>query len=255
MNIKHLGCDPELFLRNVSTGEFISSVGLIGGSKDFPMPIGEGCSVQEDNVAVEFNTPPCATAEAFIKAIQYNVDYVRERAKELGLEIAIIPSAQFSKEQLSTPAAQQFGCEPDYNAWRNGEQNPRPKSSDQSLRSAGGHIHIESDLDKLSLVKAMDIFVGCPMTEFDPDTRRRELYGSYGAFRPKSYGVEYRTASNAWIVSEDRIRWVWAQTEKAIKYVADGGTFTDEDEALVKACINGSDKEALQQLRAKFGDL
>ena len=71
--ISMLGCDPEILLVN-ATGKYISSVGLIGGSKDFPRPIdGEGNAVQEDNVSVEFNTPPCkssaSTRSGFSSAI------------------------------------------------------------------------------------------------------------------------------------------------------------------------------------------
>lgn len=252
MSIRHLGCDPELFLQD-QTGKFISSVGLIGGSKDFPLPIGQGCAVQEDNVAVEFNTPPCATADDFVRSINFNLDFLRDRAKELDLKLCIQPSAVFDDEQLASEAAQTFGCEPDFNAWDRGRQNPRPSAPNQNLRSCGGHIHIESDLPALALVQAMDLYVGCPMIEFDKDTGRRELYGKPGAFRKKPYGVEYRTASNAWITSDDRIRWAWDQTAKAIKFVEDGGVITEDDGKLIQQCINGSDMEALAQLRAKFG--
>jgi hypothetical protein len=98
----------------------------------------------------------------------------------------------------------------------------------------------------------MDLFVGCPMIEFDKDTGRRELYGKAGAFRKKSYGVEYRTASNAWIESEDRIRWAWAQTEKAVKFVEDGNTLTEDDGKLIQKCINESNPGALAELRLRF---
>jgi hypothetical protein len=251
MSIRHLGCDPELFLQN-KTGQYISSVGLIGGSKDFPMPIGRGCAIQEDNVAVEFNTPPCASVDEFVAAIKYNLSTISERAAELGLQLCIKPSAIFEDDQLQTEAAQTFGCDPDFNAWDHGRQNPRPSADNKNLRSCGGHIHIETDLDPLEVVQAMDLFVGCPMIEFDKDTGRRELYGKAGAFRKKSYGVEYRTASNAWIESEDRIRWAWAQTEKAVKFVEDGNTLTEDDGKLIQKCINESNPGALAELRLRF---
>lgn len=254
MNIRHLGCDPELFLVN-TTGQFISSVGLIGGSKDFPMPIGAGCSVQEDNVAVEFNTPPCASVDAFVESIKYNLSFLKDKAATLGLDLCIKPSAVFSDEQLDTPAAQTFGCEPDFNAWLDGEQNPRPSATNKNLRSAGGHIHVESDLDPIALIKAMDLFIGCPMIEFDDDTDRRKLYGKPGAFRKKPYGVEYRTASNAWIMDEDRIRWVWGQTDKAIQFVKDGHELSEEDGMLIQKCINESNVNALAELRLRFNSI
>lgn len=254
MNIRHLGCDPEIFLQD-QTGKFISSVGLIGGTKDFPMPIGADCSVQEDNVAVEFNTPPCASADAFVRAIQYNKDYITQRAAELGLQLCIKPSAVFDDDQLQSEAAQTFGCDPDFNAWQDGRQNPRPSADNPNLRSCGGHIHVETDLDPILVTKCMDVYVGCAMIEFDDDRDRRKLYGNPGAFRKKPYGVEYRTASNAWIESEERIRWAWAQTEKALELAASGYEFTDEDAMLIQKCIKESNREALAELRLRFNNI
>lgn len=252
MSIRHLGCDPELFLQN-KVGQLISSIGLIGGTKDFPMPIGEGCAVQEDNVAVEFNTPPCASADDFVRSINFNLNFLRQRASELNLQLCIKPSGVFDDEQLASEAAQVFGCEPDFNAWNGGRQNPRPSAPNKNLRSCGGHIHIETSEDPIKMVQAMDLFVGCAMVEFDTDTERRQLYGKPGAFRIKPYGVEYRTASNAWITSDDRIRWAWDQTAKAIKFVEDGHEISEEDGKLIQQCINESNVEVLAVLRGKFG--
>ena len=247
------GCDPELFLKNISTGQFISSIGLIGGSKDFPMPIGEGCAVQEDNVAVEFNIPPASTAQEFVDSINFNLKYLTERAASMGLELCIQPSAVFDNEQLSSPTAQEFGCEPDFNAWQDGAQNPKPRADNPNLRSAGGHVHIACEgMDILNVVKAMDLFVGCQMLEFDHDEDRRLLYGKAGAFRKKSYGVEYRTASNAWIASDDRMRWVWDQTERALEFVKAGNTFTERQGEMIQKCINTSDMAVLAELKAEF---
>lgn len=243
------GCDPEVFLID-SVGKYISSVGLFGGSKDFPRDIGEGCAVQEDNVTVEFNTPPCASAADYIKSIRYNLDYIRTRAEELGYKLAIVPSAVFEDDQLQTEGAKTFGCEPDFNAWKDGAINDRPTCTNPNLRSAGGHIHITipEGLNHLDIVKAMDWFVGCQMLRFDTDSGRRELYGKAGAFRKKSYGVEYRTASNKWIETDDLISWAWNQTDKAVDWVKNGNSFTEEQGTLIQNCINNSDITLLDQL-------
>jgi hypothetical protein len=254
-HISLLGCDPEVFLFNPESQEFVSSVGLIGGSKDFPRPINdEGDAVQEDNVTVEFNTPPCPTVEMFIEHINKNKEWIRSRAAELGLEVRIVPSAKFSEAQLSTPEAQTFGCEPDFNAWMWGMENPHPETEDKSLRSCGGHIHIAlKDTDNhIAVVQAMDLFVGCQMLEFDDDMDRRKLYGKPGAFRKKSYGVEYRTASNRWIESDELIRWVWDQTEKAVEFARSGKGFTQEQGEKIQRCINESSLELLAELKAEF---
>ena len=249
------GADPELFLVN-NEGKFISSVGLIGGSKDFPMPIDDdGNAVQEDNVTVEFNIPPCKTANDFITHINKNKEWIRARAKDLGLELCVRPSAIFDRDQLQTEAAQTFGCEPDYNAWYGGRENDRPHCDNKRLRSAGGHIHIalEETDDLFLVVQCMDLFVGCMMLEFDSDTQRRELYGKAGAFRKKAYGVEYRTASNAWIETDDRIQWAWDQTDKAVEFARKGVEFTPEQGRKIQDCINNSDVSLLAELKKEFG--
>ncbi len=236
------GCDPELFLKHKATGEMVSSIGLIGGSKDFPMPIGHGCAVQEDNVAVEFNTPPCSTAAEFIESINYNKQYLKDRAASMGLELLIKPSAVFGDDQLANPAAQEFGCEPDYNAWKGGSVNPRPHADNKNLRSAGGHIHIAlpDDVDILAVVKAMDLFVGCLMLEFDHDEDRRLLYGKAGAFRKKDYGVEYRTLSNFWIFSDELLHWAYQGTQRALEFVSSGKEIPEEHQAMIQTCINNN---------------
>jgi len=254
--ISTIGADPEVFLVNAVTGEFISSVGLIGGSKHHPMPINEeGDAVQEDNVTVEFNTPPCTSAAAFIEHINKNKEWIRQRAAELQLEMKIVPSANFSDEQLASHEAQTFGCEPDFNAWKNGHANPRPRADNQNLRSCGGHIHIglkEGD-DLLMVVKSMDLFVGCMMLDFDTDEDRRKLYGKAGAFRPKKYGVEYRTASNKWIETDELIQWAWEQTDKALAFARSGASFTEEQGQKIQDCINNSDLQLLAELKQEFG--
>ena len=249
MSLVRIGSDPETFLQD-ATGKYISSVGLIGGSKDVPMPIGNGCTVQEDNVTVEFNTPPTNNVDEFVNAINYNLDWISRRAGELGLSVVFNPSAVFDKEQLDTEAAQTFGCDPDFNAWDFGAPNPRPKSRNLRLRSAGGHIHIEApELDKIELTKAMDLFVGVPMLEFDTDARRRELYGKAGAFRPKSYGIEYRTASNAWLQSDDTKRWAFNQAQKAVEFVKAGKQIPDELGELIQTAINKSDNTLINDIK------
>lgn len=251
-----IGADPELFFRNKITGNFVSSVGLIGGTKEAPKPIGEGCAVQEDNVAVEFNTPPCDSMESFIASLDYNLNYLQDEAEKLGLTLAIEPSGLFPWEELETPAARIFGCDPDFNAWTR-QQNPRPANVAGNLRSAGGHIHVGFDWKKYNfeqVVRAMDIFVGCEMLEFDTDTQRRELYGKAGAFRRKPYGIEYRTASNAWIKSRELMEWAYRQTEKALTFVEKGKVVIPDLNMFnisnkIVNTINESDKTHLPAIR------
>lgn len=244
-----IGADPELFLINPETGLFVSSIDRVGGSKAFPQSIGKGCAIQEDNVAVEFNTPPCSVVQEFIDSCEYTLEVLTSIAQDHGLGLSIIPSTEFGEDQLKDPRAQEFGCEPDFNAWANGAKNPRPSADNKALRSAGGHIHIGGveDMDKVALIKAMDLFVGVPSVLFDTDTRRRSLYGNPGAFRPKPYGVEYRTPSNAWL-AQKRYQWVFDQTHKAVKFVDEGRSITPELGEKIQRAIINSDQALAQEI-------
>jgi len=80
-------------------------------------------------------------------------------------------------------------------------------------------------VNKIQLGQLMDLFVGFRLAEVDKDTRRRELYGKAGAIRFKPYGIEYRTPSNYWIMSEHNIAAVWDLTGLALAAVKRIGKF------------------------------
>jgi hypothetical protein len=78
-----------------------------------------------------------------------------------------------------------------------------------------------------TLVKQLDSYLGLPSLLFDRDTLRRKMYGQAGAFRPKPYGVEYRVLSNAWLLNENRMRFVFNQTTRAVNDLIAGVRVTD----------------------------
>jgi hypothetical protein len=246
-----VGCDPEIFLKK--GGKYVSAVGLIGGSKDHPRPISkDGHAVLEDNVAVEFNIPPAATFAEFHGHIQHVLAHLRQELP--GFEFIQESAVSFHKEELNTPQAQEFGCEPDYDAW-NMVENKKPCAEDKNLRSCGGHVHVGSDValgDPVATIRAMDLFLGVPSTRLDSGTLRRNLYGKAGCFRPKPYGVEYRTLSNFWIFDEGLTKWVYDQTQKALEFVASGKTINDEDGKLIQLAINDSNEEAYAKLAKSY---
>lgn len=243
-----IGADPELFLRN-SSGKLISSIGLIGGTKDEPKKISEdGHAIQEDNVSVEFNIPPCESAIAFVDNLNFVLNHLDKRAAELGLTFATnVAAASFPEDQLNCPQAFVFGCEPDYNAWTR-RVNPRPHSDDYTLRSCGGHVHVGTNLNKVAVIRAMDLFLGVPSIFLDPDTKRRELYGKAGAYRPKSYGAEYRTLSNFWIWTDSMKKWVYDQTKRALEFVEEGNIISHLHGQLIRSAINKGDMHAAEVL-------
>ena len=239
-----LGCDPELFLQTIQ-GKMISAVGLIGGTKEEPLPLEvPGCAVQEDNVSAEFNIPPSKTFQDFKNHIQYVIYHLDAKAHGMGLQLARhVASHSFDKDQLTTWQAQVFGCDPDFNAWTERE-NPKPQSADFNLRSCGGHIHVGAKLDPVSVIRSMDLHLGVPSVSLDGDTKRRELYGKAGAHRRKPYGVEYRTLSNFWIWSDELIEWAWEGTNKAVEFVQKGKVIPAQIGDHIQRAINLGDKNS-----------
>ena len=246
-----LGADPELFLVNTN-GKYISAIGKIGGTKQHPLIISDnGHAVQEDNVACEFNIPPCESANDFIEAINFSLDYLKEKVKEQGLSLSITASAGFDAEELNHPKAREFGCEPDYNAWTK-RINPRPHARNKTLRSAGGHIHIETELEPFHVAKCFDLVVVIPSLSLDDDIQRRDLYGKAGSCRIKSYGVECRSLSNFWLASNELKKWVWDKTQATLEFAKSGYKFSREEGQKIQACINNSNIGLMYEILQEY---
>lgn len=247
-----IGADPEFFLKK-KYGGYASAVGLIGGSKWEPKKIDEdGHAILEDNVAVEFNIKPASTFDEFKASIHKVLNHLKGILPEY--EFSKESAISFPKEELNTPQAQEFGCEPDFDAWRN-TVNMKPHAEDENLRSAGGHIHVGSDIARdqpLLVIRAMDLFLGVDSTRLDSGTLRRELYGKAGCFRPKPYGAEYRTLSNFWIFDDKLIQWAFDGTQRALEFVENNKTISDEDGFHIQRCINTNNKDDYHYLAKKF---
>lgn len=251
-----LGCDPEAFLVTLD-GQLKSSIGLIGGSKVVPRPLfelGEGYAVQEDNVAIEFNIPPAEGRSSFVDSIHRTLDFLTKTVKDqYGFEISRLSAASFPMEELTSPAALEFGCDPDFNAWTK-EVNPRPAAEDKTLRSCGGHVHIGYEvgsIDPTRIIQMCDLHLGVTSVLMDHGELRKELYGKAGAFREKFYGVEYRTLSNFWIFHDRLIEWVWDNTCRAVA-AAEQFTLSDDDGVDIVNAINNNDKKMAEMLVKKF---
>jgi hypothetical protein len=251
-----LGADPEVFLID-GGGTPISAIGKFGGTKHKPKPLdglAPGFTVQEDNVAVEFGIPPAHNQTTFVRYIQMVQEKVLEQMASSGktahLKFAKVSCVMMQDDQLQHPMSHEFGCEPDYNAWT-GQENAKPKGSHPNLRTAGGHVHVETQLDPKKVVQAMDLFLGIPSLTMDTGSaaaKRRQMYGKAGAMRFKPYGLEYRVLSNFWIFKETYIKWVWNQTAKALAFVAKNEQVPD----YVEDVINANDVVIAKHLMKEF---
>lgn len=249
-----VGADPELFLQKIDNGKLISAVGKFGGTKENPRRLLGGFCLQEDNVAVEYNIPATSSPDQFIWANQLMVEEIDKLASEFGCKSVIQSSGVFTDDELATPAAQLFGCDPDFNAWELAP-NPKPNSDNPNLRSAGGHIHIgmpdASSKDKIELVRTLDLLIGVPLAFLDPTSKRRELYGRAGCCRFKPYGVEYRTPSNIWLSSPLIMDTIFTTIERLV-HEKEWMNYANQEETLIQKAINELDEPSFLELRKYF---
>jgi hypothetical protein len=228
-----LGADPEFFLRDTRTGRVTPAVGLIGGTKGKPVPIpgaDKGFTMQEDNVMVEFNIPPCVDPYVFSDYINHALVRLDAHILDVSdglLERDVRASRLFAERHLATPQARMFGCSPDFDGYRGGVAfSPVDMSliveGTKEWRFAGGHVHvgynkvIPYEIPHFVVAQFMDLAVGVPMLSIEKQQgKRAELYGLPGRYRPTSYGIEYRSLSNLW-VHDDQLALSVAQNTLAL---------------------------------------
>lgn len=269
MSVFKIGCDPEIFLTKKKTP--FSAHGVIPGTKKEPEPCKDG-AYQVDGMAVEFNTDPVdlnvGSFEAFNNKVVSVMGQMKDQVKKFDPDLKFnISSVQdFGKEVMDSQpdTAKELGCDPDWCAYTM-EHNPRPKADEVTFRTASGHIHVGwgegipvEHPDHLKIcsdfVKMMDATVGMFMTIIDADPRRRELYGKAGAFRPKPYGVEYRTPSNLWLTNKSRRQAIFDLTLAAVSYCKQGyvpkQVVTVSEEEIQRIINEGDYKKAMKCLDA-----
>lgn len=251
-----VGCDPEVFVR--ARNKFICADGLVHGTKRAPQKI-IGGMVQIDGMALEFGIDPVKTENGFVRRVSNVVNRVKRMIPE-DLEMCPnVPCVTFDEDvfEAAPRHSKELGCDPDYDAYT-GEFNPRP-DGDVKFRTTSGHIHVgwTKGMDPLEpthfmacrmLAISMDYWLGVPSVGYwdvTPEAiKRRKLYGRAGAFRPKPYGMEYRTLSSRWLMHGDLMRFVYRQTIKAVEDLLEGNYRIDEAQ---KSIINDN-----QQILAHF---
>jgi hypothetical protein len=263
-----IGCDPEFFLREKTSGKLLSAIPYINGTKNLPFKLPRGGNIQRDNVAVEIATDPANSSENFVNNIRCTLS---EAIKTLPIntEIVALASACFDEDQLNHPEALAFGCDPDYDAWEL-KQNDHPCAVDNTFRSCGAHIHVGTDgndgneflLDfegKFRMVKVMDCVHGIISSVLDSNKEaidRRQLYGKPGAHRYKDYGIEYRVLSNYWLKSPVTVMMMYSLTRDALDIVRDGKAeelIAEMDEFQVRNTIsNGDSMTAMKMIETSL---
>lgn len=270
-----LGFDPEFFLRDKDEG-FIVSADEVLPRRDDPRSF-EGrrrskhsVKLFADGVQAEINTtntPSCRhhTSEEQSMAMEHVIDF----AEENDLTVDISAAVELDADELDflSDYARQFGCDPAYNAWADGDEIDAPRGERHPVRYAGGHLHFgkyksawkylfdESNVQKM--VQMMDYFVSLPMTMLfgGEDFRlRRRGYGKAGSYRITEHGFEYRTPGPYWLMNTAFSHFAFGQARSAISVVDSGDTDDVKsivDPAEVIDAINDADRKRCGQLWKK----
>lgn len=249
-----IGADPEIFVLDQHK-KFVSAFGLITGDKQNPTKVEKG-AVQVDGMALEFNIDPANYELEFVTNVQTVMAILGSMVP--GYELAPVPVAHFTQEYLDAQPdeAKILGCEPDYNAYTGGV-NIKPDAK-RPMRTASGHVHIgwTNGVDTetpdhneacRAVTQQMDVVLGLPSLFYDADTERREMYGKAGCYRRKPYGAEYRTLSNAWLLSAERMAWVYRNAVKGMQALFEGNAFYQQVKD-VPEIINTSDKKRAEKI-------
>lgn len=261
-----LGADPEVFLKDKTTGKHVSAYGMIEGTKHNPLRVTNG-AVQVDGMALEFNIDPVTTLEDWERNITSVLSDLRGMIDDR-YEFDFTPVAHFGKEYIEAQPdeAKELGCDPDYNAY-DGQVNPRPDGG-LGFRTASGHIHIgwtegEDITDKghieagQMLAKQLDVTLGQTALLWDRDSTRREMYGKWGAIRYKPYGVEYRVLSNVWVGDKKLREYVFRMTMGSAKLLLRGSKmyspYPEEVLGMLKRVQNQSSVQSILENAAYYG--
>lgn len=224
-----IGADVEWFLYDEDEAVVVPACGLIGGTKEEPLPLAgmpEGFAIQEDNVMVEWNIPPAERWDAFYHNIIDGIEAVREHVSEKTEGKYIVEPFNewtFKPSQLRSDQAKTFGCEPDFDAYLGGVQR-RDGARDilGNVRTCGGHVHLGGDFQCPDFVAALfaEFYIGVlgylPM---DFNSTRQKWYGQPGVYRPKPYGIEYRTPDNMWTEETSSVEYVALYAMKCAQFL------------------------------------
>lgn len=227
------GADPEYFVGRKVNGENYCVPPLTIRRKGFTLAknhevhpqfkivegIGGEIIIHEDGAAFELCVPASENMKTVWKNCRIGQEVIKSIAKEYGYDFCPIPTINFDTEEFKNDEqgiyCTRFGCDRDYDAWEIKTEQMEEDASEHKFRYGGGHEHtsiLDSDILKDSpvpAIKAMSLTVGNFITSISPhpklDKIRTYRYGRPGRFRPQKYpngsfGIEYRTPSNAWTV-------------------------------------------------------
>lgn len=230
-----VGSDLELFLYDNERKEIVPCVGILDGTKDAPYtPDGyaPGFAIQEDNVMVEYNIPPATTINDFYTSMRKGRSMVLgELNRRYGTKYSLYLRShthKFKARDLQSDQSKTIGCEPDFDAYKGGNVRLDPPAPGLD-RSCGGHIHLGGSFNCPDFVSALfaELFIGVRAgvhaKSKDP---RAAWYGKPGIYRPKPYGIEYRSPNNRWATTSGGLELVGDSALRCARFLTETDAVT-----------------------------
>lgn len=265
-----IGADPEYFVKKSGRYTVAEHTG-IKGTKSNPSPLPHGGAVQIDGCALEFNIKPALTATEFDRNIEDTLSDIRSLV-DPSFEFVFKPAVTFSKTEWekASKVSKILGCDPDYDAYTQKAKTPPPGSEEAPFRTASGHLHVGFTepvdpqdpahiFDCAVITQFIDLKLGMYQKYWDGDQTRRRIYGDFGSFRPKPYGLEYRVLSNQWVTDRPLRRFIFQflknsigkllQGKDAFQYPVNRSSVSDQWASLPQLAANASQYGVIPELR------
>jgi hypothetical protein len=243
-----VGSDPEFFAVEKGTNNIVPPVKLRldnnlevkriipGGAIDHPVFWERNNIIlHEDGAAFELSVPYVNSnePEKLYEIIQTGYQKADEIISRFDLELFTKPTAELNLSEETRKefhSATIFGCDADYDAFKNNMESSTIDVKNWKYRYAGGHIHIgvkEKDIlefinnSPVPLVKILAFTVGIETLVNSPypkeELLRQKYYGKPGKYRPCNlYGIEYRSPSVAWTNNKKLYPRIFELIEKAL---------------------------------------
>ncbi|CAH9016495.1 putative Phage protein [Vibrio phage 275E43-1] len=258
-----IGADPEFFV--AEDGHILPAVDMVAGDKYNPLACLRG-AMQVDGLALEFNIEPAKTAQEFNRNILTvkMLTLAKARAttgKKLRISRKIQHNFTASVFKELPEESKRLGCAASYTLQGGVSNIPRHHQT-SPVRVVGGHIHLgwseNEDITRGSLhyrdcarlATVLDVLVQARLfmhlkenmnntdyAQFISDEfTRKNRYGRWGEFRPKSYGMEYRSLSNFWIHSKELRTLVFEYTQEAYNWTINNPAMAQK---MVTLCLVG----------------
>lgn len=248
-----IGADPEIFAED-EHGNVIPAFEFLPSHKEAKKLVKNARADAApfwDGYQAEFNTAADTCLAFHTDSVQIGLASTLKALKEKfpNGKLSVKTTMDIPPDRLRTDDRKyvQFGCTPSKSVY--GEEFPDVDPATIPFRSAGGHLHftLDGNINVESAIRGLDSILGViavSLFQYYDDPRRRMLYGRAGEYRTPSYGIEYRTLSNAWLVHPAMAHFVYEMGRRVIGLYRSGPWERWEaSEEEVRKCINDCDVE------------